>query len=759
MNHEKIRIALIFTHAIFLSFIYIISFPGNVRAFNGTYTNYIKNDQILVKYIDNPSPIAVGLTDNSSYASTLEFYKKNNQVEYAEPIFLYRQTALINSDPLFRNQWYLQKVKAPEAWGKISASPNVVIAIIDTGADIRHPDLKNNIWINKKEIPGNKKDDDRNGYVDDVNGWDFVNNTADPSPKFTKGYTEDGVMHGTIVSGIAAAEGGNGEGIFGTTWKAQLMELKALDDDGEGNTLSVIKAIDYAVANGANIINLSFVGPGYSLGLENSIKRAHAAGLIIISAAGNEQENGEGYSLDKMPMYPVCHDGPNHENWIIGVAATDAIDQKAVFSSFGFKCIDITAPGISIYSTTVFYPEKNQGNHLFNSYYDGYWSGTSVAAPIVAGAMSLILEANPSQGPTQSIENLLNGADNVYRVNPDYLGQLGRGRLNMSNSIELAKAPLNHFTVEILAAPITKSSSTVMVFDESGKANASSSFMAYDNSFFGGTNLASGNLDKDKQSEIISVPNQGGGPQIRIFKQTGKLIGQFFAYNKNFNGGVNIAAGDVNGDGVDEILTGAGPGGGPHVRVFNAKGKLLYQFFAYDKKFTGGVSVAAGDINGDGRQEIITGPGPGGGPHVRIFSANGKVLGQFFAYDQKFTGGVKVVSGELQPLAHGIRDEIITAPWSQSQAQIKIFNYKFEIIGQFLAFHAKFRGGANLSAGDLNNDGKEEIIAAAGLGGSPHIRIFDIDGKLSGSFYAFKENFNGGISVSTVRTNREINPF
>jgi subtilisin family serine protease len=759
MNQIKSVIALMFAYAIFLNFIFLLSGTANASEYYGISENYIKKDELLVKYRNRVEPIAVKLPDYSGFSSFLKAYNNNPDIEYAEPIYLYRQAALIKSDPLFRNQWYLQKVKAPEAWNMISESPDVIIAIIDTGTYIKHTDLKSNIWVNKKEIPGNKKDDDLNGYIDDINGWDFVNNVSDPSPKFKEGFTEDGIMHGTIVSGIAAARGGNEEGIFGTTWKAQLMELKALDDSGEGNTLDVIRSIDYAIANGANIINLSFVGPGYSQGLEQAIKRAHNAGLIIIAAAGNEQENGEGYSLDKTPMYPVCHDGPNGENWVIGVAATDAIDQKAIFSSYGFKCIDIVAPGISIFSTTAYYPDKSLDNRFFSSYYDGYWSGTSVAAPIVTGAMSLILEADPSLSKKQAIDDLLNGADNVYRVNPNYLGQLGRGRLNMLNSIDLARAPLNDFIYDILVAPYSKSSSTVRFFNESGKYSSSSTFMAYEPSFSKGINMASGDIDGDKQFEIITVPNQGGGPQIRIFKSTGKLIGQFFSYNKNFAGGVNITTGDVNGDGIDEIITGPGPGGGPQVKIFNSKGKLLYQFFAYKKTFTGGISVAAGDINGDGMDEIITGPGPGGGPHVRIFSPNGKVLGQFFAYDNKFSGGVKVASGDIQPLAFGIRDEIITAPWTQSQALVKIFNFKHELIGQFLAFHSKFKGGINLATGDLNNDGKEEIITGAGSGGAPQVRAFELDGNLISSFYAFKENFSGGISLAAIKTSRETNPF
>ena len=151
-----------------------------------------------------------------------------------------------------------------------------------------------------------------------------------------------------------------------------------------------------------------------------------------------------------------------------------------------------------------------------------------------------------------------------------------------------------------------------------------------------------GDINGDGQPEIIIGAGPGGGPQVRVYDFNGRPLLNFFAYDKNFRGGVNVAAGDINGDGRAEIITGAGPGGGPHVRYFNNKGELVDQFFAYDKNFRGGVNVAAGDINGDGRAEIITGAGPGGGPQVRIFSGAGRALSSFFAYDQNFRGGISV---------------------------------------------------------------------------------------------------------------------
>lgn len=160
--------------------------------------------------------------------------------------------------------------------------------------------------------------------------------------------------------------------------------------------------------------------------------------------------------------------------------------------------------------------------------------------------------------------------------------------------------------------------------------------------FKGSVSVAAGDINGDGEPEIVVGAGNGGGPQVRVFSFSGESLLNFFAYDKNFRGGVNVAVGDINGDGKAEIITGAGNGGGPHVRFFNQRGEVLGQFFAYDQNFRGGVSVAAGDVNSNGRAEIIAGAGPGGGPQVRIFNNNGQVISSFFAYNEDFHDGISV---------------------------------------------------------------------------------------------------------------------
>ncbi len=657
-------------------------------------------------------------------------------------------SAIIPTDSYFSNAWYLNKIKAVDAWNVVRTSPDITIAIIDSGVQISHPDLRDNIWINSNEIAGDNIDNDNNGYVDDINGWDFVDHIPDPTPKFDSDFTEDGVVHGTVVAGIAAASGNNAAGVAGVTWKANIMPLRVLNGRGEGDTNKVVAAVDYAIKNGADIINFSFVGFGFSSQLNMAIKRAYDAGIIVVAAAGNEGEDGLGHSLDDKKMYPVCNDGGS-ENWIIGVAATDPLDQKSNFSSFGYDCIDISAPGVSMFSTSVYSPENSGNGVPFDKYYDGYWSGTSMAAPVVSGVLALIKQVNPNLSRDEVVQILLDTSDNINKLNPDYFGKLGAGRVNAYRAVSKAKEIFVDYETSIVIGPASGRSSEIKIVNQKG--NPKSEFMAYVENFKGGANIATGDVDGDGFDEIVVGAGNGGGPHVVIFDTKGDLKYQFFAYNPGFRGGVNVAVADIDDDGVAEIITGAGVGGGPHVRIFNKNGDVLGQFFAYNENFRGGVYVSAGDVDGDGEVEIVTGTGVGGGPQVRIFKSSGQVVGQFFAYDENFRGGVKVHVSDIDGGSTRNKREIITSPGPGGGPHVRIFNNFGVVLNQFFVFDKKFRGGVNIALGDVNNDKKMEIIAGAGPGGAPHLRVYNTEGTLLSSFYAYEDTFDGGLNVSVIK--------
>lgn len=651
--------------------------------------------------------------------------------------------AIIPSDSYYGEQWYLQKIKAQDAWDIKRESPQVIIAVIDAGIDINHPDLQDNIWVNNDEIPENGIDDDSNGYIDDVSGWDFVDNTPDPNPKFSEGFTDAGINHGTIIAGIIAAQGNNSFGVSGVTWQAQIMPLKGLDDKGEGNIHDVIRAIDYAINNRADIINMSFVGMSYSQSLEEAIRRAYKAGLIIVAAAGNEAEQGQGHSLDAEKIYPICHDGSS--NMVIGVAAVDTIDQKTDFSNYGFSCVDISAPGTSFFGLSVYEPTKSYQGKFFNKYEQGFWSGTSMATPLVSGSIALLKGINPKLSREKLVDILLSSADNISRLNPGYLGQLGRGRLNLLAAAQRVNEELVSKNFKIIVSPQGKLKSEIKVFNDENKELFN--LLAYGENFLGGARATAGDVDADGEDEIITGAGNGGGPHVRIFNQSGEVEGQFFAYIQHFRGGVNVAAGDIDGDGIDEIITGAGPTGGPHVRIFDQRGNVKDQFFAYNKFFRGGVNIAVGDIDGDGIDEIITGPGPGGGPHVRVFDRKGNVKAQFFAYGAGFEGGVSVAVGDID--GDG-KFEIITGAGPSGGPHVRIFDQAGNAKSQFFAYNKNFRGGVNVTAGDINQDGTDEIITGAGPGGGPHVRVFDGKARLLRGFFAYDGDFRGGVMVGVV---------
>jgi len=272
-------------------------------------------------------------------------------VAYAEPNYFYIPQT-IPDDKEFSRLWYLENkgqqvngrkgtpgadISAQDAWDLETGSPEMVIAVIDSGVAVDHPDLKNNIWNNPEEIADNGIDDDENGYVDDVWGWDFVNSDNNPSD-YSKDLYGDG--HGTHVAGIIAAEGDNGIGATGVMWRARIMPVQIFDlfenSPFNATTLVVLEALLYAVENGAKIINCSFGGSSFSRFLFEAYQEAGNSGVLVVAAAGND-----GRSNDAFPVYPASYSLDN----IVSVAATDENDVLAAYSNYGAGTVDVVAPG------------------------------------------------------------------------------------------------------------------------------------------------------------------------------------------------------------------------------------------------------------------------------------------------------------------------------------------------------------------------------------------------------------------------------
>jgi glucose/arabinose dehydrogenase len=282
-------------------------------------------------------------------------------------------------------------------------------------------------------------------------------------------------------------------------------------------------------------------------------------------------------------------------------------------------------------------------------------------------------------------------------------------------------------------------------------APAQMSFLAYPEGFTGGVRVALGDVNGDGVADVVTGAGPGGGPHVQVFDgATGAPIRSFFAYAAGFTGGVYVATGRVNADGAADIVTGAGPGGGPHVQVFDgATGAVLRSFLAYQPGFTGGVTVAAGDVNGDGVADIVTGAGPGGGPHVQVFDgATGAVLRSFFAYPAGFTGGVFVAAGDVN--GDGVAD-IVTGAGPGGGPHVQVFDGAMgAVLRSFFAYIPTFTGGVRVAAADLTGDGLAEVVTGPGPGGGPHVRVFDgATGAPLADFFAYDPDFRGGVFVTT----------
>lgn len=377
----------------------------------------------------------VAFSKEQKFSDLKALLEENPSIEYAEPNYIYKivrpvrdtlLTSLKNlgspsnmslDDPLFSSLWGLNNtgsndpktrggiagadIEALKAWDIHRGDKNIKIAVIDTGIDYNHPDLKGQIWTNEAELNGKEGvDDDGNGFVDDIHGYDFANNDGDPM---------DGHGHGTHTSGTIGAVHNNQVGIAGVMATATIVGIKFLTDQGSGSTETAIKAIDYATKLGVDIMSNSWGGGGHSEALKEAIERASQEGIIFTAAAGNDAANN-----DATPHYPSNYKVPN----VISVAATTSKDELAPFSSYGRETVHVAAPGQNINST------------ISNNKY-AVWSGTSMATPHVTGALGLLLSKEGRFTHEQLKARLLETTDPVVSLRGRVVS--GSGRLNAFN--------------------------------------------------------------------------------------------------------------------------------------------------------------------------------------------------------------------------------------------------------------------------------------------------------------------------------------
>ncbi len=373
--------------------------------------------------------VAIPAERRLNEASIVASYRQSSLIEYIEPNYLYHTSQVANEtdsareyplDPEYAQQWGLRNIDALGAWGVSNSLTRPVVAVIDTGVDYTHPDLAANAWKNPGEsgtytdAQGNLKDratdgidNDGNGFIDDVQGWNFHDNSNDPN---------DNMGHGSHCAGIIAGAH-NGVGIMGVAPTAQIMAVKFLGAGGDGTLENGILATEYAMIMKANVLSNSWGGDGYSKAFAEVISEVTKRGILYVAAAGNEHNHN-----DTEPTYPASYPIKG----VVSVGATDETDSETVFTNWGTKSVHLTAPGFHIYSAF------KEGEYKL-------MSGTSMACPHVAGAAALLWSNEPGLSNFQVAERLVSSVDHRYALQGRYSSG---GRLNVLNLLQNKSTPL-----------------------------------------------------------------------------------------------------------------------------------------------------------------------------------------------------------------------------------------------------------------------------------------------------------------------------
>lgn len=633
---------------------------------------------------------SVRLTPGTDLGTALAYYGGRAGVVAAAPDEILH-AARRPSDTSYSAQYGPAKIGAQVAWNVTTGNPNFVVGVIDSGVDYRHPDLAANIWTNPGEIAGDGIDNDGNGYIDDVRGWDFANNDNDPM---------DDDDHGTHVAGILGAVGDNGAGVAGVNWNVKIMPLKFLTPVG-GRTSDAIAAINYSVRMGVKVTNNSWGGGGFNPALAKAIGGAQAAGQIFVAAAGNGGPDGIGDDNDLTPDYPTEYS--RTYNNVVSVAATDSDDLLGSFSNFGAATVTLAAPGVGILST------RPGGAYQ-------YLDGTSMAAPQVAGAIALYWGANPSLTYTQVIDRLKSTVDKVAALD----GKVATGgRLNVANMLGATAA------VPPVVVDAPAGTEVVRLLGVGGRTQ-----FALDPhpGFTGGVVSAAGDVTGDRVADVVTAATFGG--HVKVFDgASGLEIRSFYAF-EGYRGPISLAIGDLTGDGIGDIIVAANLNG--HVKVFDgATGRLTFSTMVY-QGYAGTVSVAAADMDGDGRNELITAADAGLGVHVKEFTAGTpNLLDSFYATGANSWPDFSLSAVDLDG------DEIAELMVSQGP-RVRILNGRTKAVrADFIAFDPLSNDRVTVQAGRYSGDASAEVVAIRQSGGRSLVKVFDgPDFILADSFVA-----------------------
>ncbi len=592
------------------------------------------------------------------------------------------------SDPKYNEQWYLDRIQAPNAWDTTTGSSTVIVAVLDTGLDLDHEDIVDNLWTNAGEIADNGKDDDGNGYIDDVHGWDFIGNDNDPSPSPVSTSSSEAIDHGTLIAGEIGAVGDNHLGVSGVAWNVKIMPVRMLDDQGSGTEFDAASAITYARKNGAKVINLSFAGDEAHSSLKSAVKDAFTNGVVIVAAMGNDNRD-----TNMNPVYPACL-RTTDDDWVIGVTATDSSDRGASFTNYGTICADVAAPGTNIYGLSYHGPAQG-----YNDKYLGGWSGTSMASPLVAGTAALLFSRYPTLTATD-VRNIIKLSVDPVSIRGYLTGELGAGRLNVDRALALAVSYVPAVEDSAESTPSTTTTTTPSTTTTTNSDDVTSDTSTK-------SDVVATTDDVLKYSFAVFGAPEGVAPMVDVRRADGSEYATFAAYSSNFHGGVHVATINNDHDTIPEIVTGAGESGGPHVRVFKAFGALFSEFFAYDKTSSHGVSLVTGDVNGDGEDDIVTAVGSNVSQDIVVWSEKGSEIFRFAASVFPASSALSVSTVDIDDDA---AREVAVTGIIDGAVHVAVYDND----GKYLVDFVPFVGASmvSVSGGDRDGDNIEDIFVA-----------------------------------------------
>ncbi|HLD81607.1 MAG TPA: S8 family peptidase [Patescibacteria group bacterium] len=727
-------------------------------------------NEILVKHRSQSDFSVVEVAPDEKYETVLNTYQHDPLVEYAEPNYKLYRTATIPDDEFFRSeQDYMEQISVDVAWDQTTGSRDVIVAVLDAGVDITHPDLLRNIWVNIDEIKGNNSDNDQNGYVDDVNGFDFLEETPDPRPKLDNALNVNlaGAHHGTVIAGIIGAVGNNAEGIAGVNWNVRIMPLRVLDSNGEGDVAAVVEGMRYAVDNGAKILNLSFVGYEPSRVFDEAIEEIYNSGSLIVAAAGNALNAVDGgINLDVTAAYPVCSNVSENSREVLGVSAIDSDDLLAFFSNYGSSCVDVAAPGVTIFSTQM----VNKSFNLNEAYGGSLWSGTSFSAPLVSGVAALLLSVNPELTNNALYDIIVANGDDIDSLNPAFSGSVGK-KLNAQKSIAAAFDTVGAVIPNPETPPVIEKKEVEFVepaannvtprlrFSTSKIGAFSARSEGVDLRFFNmdlslvsivkgdmlrlpiDSSFQKGDVTGDDADEYV-VYGGSNRDKVRVFSATGNLIKEFSVYGIGGPSEIDVALGNMNADEKLEILTAPKSRHEPRAKIFNGQGLELRSFLVYTG-FEIGLDIDTGDVDADGVVEIVVGAGGGGGPQVNIFDPSGNVERRFFADDKNLRGGVLVSVGALTS-SRG--DQIATFALGRDNLPIRFYTHLGQEFGT-ISLPVTARDGVSLRMGSYNFDATDDVMLFWKEQGTGKAMIFGNTGIPLTSFDMSQLGVSGSTAV------------